>query len=1014
MNTPSLMRLKNTWRRDHTRTAKRRVHTAEGTQPGTLPGTRRPAVLVPIMMALALAQHVSAQGVNIDSITPAAARHGETVTIKGRGFAALNVRIAVGGIPAALLAANGNQVTFRVPDAAPPGATTVTAANPAVNPGGQTGSIGFRVLEGILLPGSPSSKALAATFDILPVGVGRSLIQNGVFLTRIDVTLAPDATVDQVNQALVQVEGGIVTMTKGFAFVTVAVPQQPAAALERIAQTLSFAPGILAAFVGREPALQALPVDPSQFQDKHLLPTRFPAAWNAMHLALKGTGGATDDCANRKVPVLVPDDFQDFNTLPAAYNGFSAQVPGYTFADNDNGDETHGYDVTGVLAALFDAQAPTGANPFTQCLQVTLVHVSGLTWDDILHRIVRSFPSGRFILNFSQGFTEGVGAYNRANAALQWKEMTFKRWNEFFAAPSAGNDRHELDYTGFRLALYTSPLAVVTDPDTFWEFIQDTLLWKPVFPDRPDLTASAVQAFLLKAKIIFDGMDKVDPANNVLITGATTAGNTFVDLFTADYSNIGADASAVGAVHTFCCDQQGTSFAAPQVAGLASYLWLLSNDLRLNHPASDTRAAILQNSRQESPSLTVIDAYASVLSLDAAAPPTPAGAPVRLAILDVNNNFQFDENDINLFLSHFLDSGDHPVEPATPDYSRFDLNGDGFTGGTRTESFDLDRASSTQFGKTVYRVGVTQQIEGHVAFFNSNAVTDMGVLCYYAYSPLYTGSPTARTSLLAGHCGIKVTVSPKTVTLAPNATQQFTATVKGTTNTGVNWSATGGAITATGLFTAGTTAGSFKVRATSVENPDAFDEATVTVITAPPLLFTFDTGLEGWTPVPATQDGCFDLAQWRLAADVDIAGGGGVVVLDGTDFQPLPPPGHPILCNPIRGVDDHVPNSFIFRDISLPSQATTLEFDVAGHGVPTSSSEMRIRFLDRNGVFHIVLDWTTILGNQTPKSMPPQFSHRTIDISAFAGQTMEVYFEQGDDASGGASEIIYLDNIWFH
>ena len=69
------------------------------------------------------------------------------------------------------------------------------------------------------------------------------------------------------------------------------------------------------------------------------------------------------------------------------------------------------------------------------------------------------------------------------------------------------------------------------------------------------------------------------------------------------------------------------------------------------------------------------------------------------------------------------------------DFSQYDLNGDGFTGGSTTERFDLDRTGSTQYGTSVYST-VLQNIGGDVSF-NENQLTDLQILCYYAYSPLY-------------------------------------------------------------------------------------------------------------------------------------------------------------------------------------------------------------------------------------------------------------------------------------
>lgn len=76
---------------------------------------------------------------------------------------------------------------------------------------------------------------------------------------------------------------------------------------------------------------------------------------------------------------------------------------------------------------------------------------------------------------------------------------------------------------------------------------------------------------------------------------------------------------------------------------------------------------------------------------------------------------------------------------------------------------------------------------------------------------------------------VTVTVSPATVTLAPGDTQQFTATVTGTTNTAVTWSASGGTITSNGLYTAGSATGNFSVTARTSTNPVVVGGAAVTI-----------------------------------------------------------------------------------------------------------------------------------------------------------------------------------------
>ena len=82
-----------------------------------------------------------------------------------------------------------------------------------------------------------------------------------------------------------------------------------------------------------------------------------------------------------------------------------------------------------------------------------------------------------------------------------------------------------------------------------------------------------------------------------------------------------------------------------------------------------------------------------------------------------------------------------------------------------------------------------------------------------------------------GHGGVTIGVSPASVTLSSNQTQQFTANVTGTSNTAVAWSATGGTVDSNGLYTAPTvtTQTNLVVTATSSADPSASASAAVTV-----------------------------------------------------------------------------------------------------------------------------------------------------------------------------------------
>ena len=84
-----------------------------------------------------------------------------------------------------------------------------------------------------------------------------------------------------------------------------------------------------------------------------------------------------------------------------------------------------------------------------------------------------------------------------------------------------------------------------------------------------------------------------------------------------------------------------------------------------------------------------------------------------------------------------------------------------------------------------------------------------------------------------------VILTPSSVSLGTGATQQFSVSGQwsdgSTTAPAVTYSATGGTISSSGLYTAGSTAGSFRVIATQ-QGGTLADTSTVTLTATPPVL----------------------------------------------------------------------------------------------------------------------------------------------------------------------------------
>jgi hypothetical protein len=81
---------------------------------------------------------------------------------------------------------------------------------------------------------------------------------------------------------------------------------------------------------------------------------------------------------------------------------------------------------------------------------------------------------------------------------------------------------------------------------------------------------------------------------------------------------------------------------------------------------------------------------------------------------------------------------------------------------------------------------------------------------------------------------VAIVIHPGSASVAAGAQQQFSATVTGSTNTSVTWTATGGTISSSGNYTAGNNGGTFSVTATSMADTSKSAQAAVTVSGPPP------------------------------------------------------------------------------------------------------------------------------------------------------------------------------------
>ncbi len=132
------------------------------------------------------------------------------------------------------------------------------------------------------------------------------------------------------------------------------------------------------------------------------------------------------------------------------------------------------------------------------------------------------------------------------------------------------------------------------------------------------------------------------------------------------------------------------------------------------------------------------------------------------------------------------------------------------------------------------------------------------------------GSSAAHIVVSASSSGTLLSISPVSANLASQAQQQFTASISGTADTAVTWSASAGTISSTGAFTAPkvTSNTSVTITATSVANANSHATATVAVTPQSALAITTSAlaGAEAGTPYTASLSATGGVApyQWSF------------------------------------------------------------------------------------------------------------------------------------------------------
>jgi len=604
-----------------------------------------------------------------------------------------------------------------------------------------------------LLEGPPDGPALDATFDfedldpVPPSAIGLDVEGDEVVRTRIKILFPDDATVGAVNDAIERVAGRIVSMVSGVPTVVIEIPDPgTAAALDALLTDLEAQPGVtwaLASLISEPDVLPSnyQPVETADLSRiDHHLAIRAHAAWN-VRSALQGSF----------LGVVVYDFFGD--GVPDSAFDVNAPAPGDFSTGTSNSKGTHGYHVLGIIGASFaGAKTPrgwaTGMVPDT--LQVRVVDSldsslgGSAAEEDRILRILRAGPGPR-ILNTSRGFSKTCG---RSATKLNKWAVTWTK-----AVRMAGLEDRVLHLTS--AGNINSSCPTLHDPLRSSEWIVASM------GAMTDASGAPVPNLTNILVVENSANTAAEPYEPSCLSKDSYYPGQIGGIGEVVWSLQSADATGIGTAQT-AGNKGGTSMSTPQVAGLAAYLWRLDPALTL----ADLRALLLETARPAMGVDTVfacatgvagqpvVDAYGAVLALDEATLPTPGSAPIRFALLDVDDDGDFDGIDLFEWTTILIDGTTGELqEPVAPSYDRYDLNGDGYTGGvSRTAAFDLDRVGSTRYGASTYGT-VQQAVESVEVDFDETAVNDLEILCYYAYSDLYGGTDAEREQYLGtAHC----------------------------------------------------------------------------------------------------------------------------------------------------------------------------------------------------------------------------------------------------------------------
>jgi hypothetical protein len=601
-----------------------------------------------------------------------------------------------------------------------------------------------------LLPGTPDSPASSSVVDysshdtITDTEITEILPGNRIARTKLEIGFTPNATVGQINDLLTSIGAQITAMLKGVNQVIVRIPDPgDLTSLDTLVAQIQSKPIVRYVLKGNMASTEALPPDVDVVNDPgllsaidHHLDVRAHAAWNVISLM-----GEAPNPPN----LVVADNFGD--GVPNKH--FAVRASSSDFASGKL--DSHGYHVLGILAATFHAGDTTDPErdwvtglypsfwfPYLWAVDLQKGYEGASIDTEIIQRL--AILGKNVVVNTSLGLPCNGTFADRSciePAALSWIEKV--RGSSLFATGLTGPGSLENTFIHLTAA---GNLRDAAPEDLDARYTSEWTAARLLAPLIITETATPV-VNLTNTLVIENRQKSPEPLEGLGCSAPDSK-------FPGDLSGIGENVWSLTGSSSGAGFKSGTSMATPQVASLAAYLW----DLRPTLTPQEIKDILLRTA-DASPCgginpMPLIDAYAAVLALDRGY----ANARVRGTLLDVvdasgspdDYDWRFTEKDVEYYLGRF----DTDKGAGAKDYSRYDLNGDGKTGGDSKAKFNLDMDYPPTYS-TVHQI-----VEGNDVSFDENSLTDLEILCYYAYSRLYTGDTDKRKDLLKEKCGKEV------------------------------------------------------------------------------------------------------------------------------------------------------------------------------------------------------------------------------------------------------------------